>query len=81
MIAFDRESIAQNYVYILDKQMINDAYYIQDGLYIVYVGIYNSFVEALNDLESLKRYSKDAFIVKLDESQIKAYEDYKQRNN
>jgi len=81
MIAFDRESVAQNYLYILDKQMVKDAYYTKNGLYIVYVGMYNSFVEALNDLEAMQRYSKDAYIVKLDESQIKAYEDYKQRNN
>lgn len=81
MIAFDRESIAQNYIYILEKQMMENPYYIQNGKFIVYHGIYNSFAEALNDLESLKRYSKDAYIVKLDESQIKAYEDYKQRNN
>lgn len=81
MIAFDRESIAQNYVYILEKQMMENPYYIQNGKFIVYHGIYNSFAEALNDLESLKRYSKDAYIVKLDESQIKAYEDYKKVNN
>ncbi|MBP2027369.1 Tfp pilus assembly protein PilO [Acetoanaerobium pronyense] len=81
MIAFDKETVAQNYIYILDKQMVKDAYYIKNGLYVVYVGMYNSFVEALNDLESLKRYSKDAYIVKLDESQIKSYEDYKKVNN
>lgn len=81
MIAFDRESVAQNYLYILDKQMIKDAYYTKNGLYIVYVGMYNSFVEALNDLEAMQRYSKDAYIVKLDESQIKAFEGYKKEND
>lgn len=72
LAVYKNEAIADNYIKQLKTQGI-DPYKISTSIYSVFFGIYPSEVAATKDLENVRQYFSNAYVVKLNRNQQAAY--------